>query len=357
MGLFKRVDLQLVTPVLVLIAVSLTILFSVNPSYFQSQLFLFILSIGVFLFFANTDFSLWEGLSKPIYIISFLGLLFVLFLGYESRGSMRWLDIFGLRLQFSELLKPFLALTLSVFLAKHTQSISTIGKLLLFALPILFLIYKQPDLGSALVYAFAIALTLIISGYPLWWFGALGLGILGIVPLIFRFLHGYQQARILTFLHLTNDPLGSSYNAIQAMIAVGSGMFVGKGLGQGTQSSLRFLPERHTDFIFATLSEDLGFVGALVILVAFGFLLYRLYRIAQADLEGQQRLFVIAAFSLFFVQCFVNIGMNIGLLPIVGVTLPFVSYGGNSLISSAIFLGIASSIGSWHHEKGVLEIK
>ncbi len=357
MGLFKRVDLLLVTPALVLVGISLTILFSVNTSFFQNQLIFFLLSLIVFLFFANADFSVWDSFSKPIYAIACMGLLIVLVLGYESRGSVRWLDFLGLRLQFSEILKPFLALSLSVFLAKHKPSGSTIGKLLLFLLPILFFIYKQPDLGSALMYAFTVILTLIIFGYPLWWFASLGIGFAAIIPLVFRFLHGYQQQRILTFLHLTNDPLGSSYNAIQAVIAVGSGMLVGKGLGQGTQSGLHFLPEQHTDFIFATLSEALGFIGVLVVLVAFGFLLYRLYRIAQNADSLEKRLFVIAAFSLFFVQFFVNIGMNIGILPIVGVTLPFVSYGGSSLLSSAIFLGFASGIGTLGKDKSVLEIK
>jgi len=356
-GLLKRIDFQLVIPVLVLVGISLVTIFSINGDLFRNQLVFFFLSIGIFLFFTYTDFSMLESLSKPIYIVSLLGLFFLLFLGFEARGAARWLDIFGFRLQFSEVFKPFLAISLSSYIATHRKSLSAISWLCLLLFPIAFLIYKQPDLGSALIYVLSVALTLILFGYPLWWFVALGVGLTALIPLIFRFLHEYQRVRLLTFFHITSDPLGSSYNAIQAVIAVGSGMLLGKGLGQGTQSGLRFLPERHTDFIFATISEDLGFIGGLVILCAFGFLLYRLYKAARAADAMPEKVFLTATFSLLFIQCFVNIGMNIGLLPIVGVPLPFVSYGGSSLLSNAVFLGIASAISSSRRDKPTLEIR
>ncbi|HSD98724.1 MAG TPA: FtsW/RodA/SpoVE family cell cycle protein [Patescibacteria group bacterium] len=356
-GFLRRIDLQLVIPVLVLIGISLTTLFSVNIAYFRNQLIFFILGTGIFLFFTNVDFSFLEELKRPIYLVSFAGLLVLLFLGFEARGAARWLDFFGLRLQFSEVFKPFLAVAMSSFLAKKEKTLTTVGVLSLFLLPIVFLIYKQPDLGSALMYLFSVLLTLLIIGYSWRYFAVLlGAVLLG-APLIFRFLHGYQQTRILTFLHLTNDPLGSSYNSIQAIIAIGSGMFLGKGLGQGTQSGLKFLPEQHTDFIFATLSESLGFIGAMVVIVAAGFLLYRLYHIAKESNNASEKICIIATFSLLFLQFFINIGMNIGLLPIVGVPLPFVSYGGSSLLSNAIFLGIASSIGASSKTTSALEIR
>lgn len=356
-GFLRRIDLQLVIPVLVLVSISLTTLFSVNFGFFRNQLIFFILSIGVFLFFTNVDFSFLEELAKPIYIVSFVGLLILLFLGYEARGAARWLDFFGFRLQFSEIFKPFLAVALGTFLAKREKSLLTLGFLSLFLLPLTFLIYKQPDLGSALMYVFAVLLTLMIAGYPFRWFTILAVALGITAPLIFPLLHEYQRARILTFLHLTNDPLGSSYNSIQAIIAVGSGMFLGKGLGQGTQSLLKFLPEQHTDFIFATLSEALGFVGSSVVLLTAGFLLYRLYQIARDSGSQAEKIFIIATFSLLSLQFFINIGMNIGLLPIVGVPLPFVSYGGSSLLSNAIFLGIASNISSSRKRISTLEIR
>lgn len=358
LNILRRVDWQLVAPVLVLLFISLTTLFSINVVLFRNQFFFSIVSVALFLFFTQVDIRSWEDFAKPVYILSFAGLLILLFLGIESRGAVRWLTVFGFGIQFSELFKPFLAMCLASFLASHQdRSFASFGKLLLFLLPVTFLIYKQPDLGSALMYIFATMLTLIFFGFPLKWFAAIILSILALVPFVFRFLHGYQQQRILTFLHLTNDPLGTSYNAIQAMIAVGSGMIFGKGLGQGTQSSLRFLPERHTDFMFATLSEDLGFVGGVIVILSFGFLLYRLYKIFQASESIFEKMFVAATFSLLFIQCFVNIGMNIGMLPIVGVPLPFVSYGGSSLLSNAIFLALASSISSMIRRKSVLEIR
>jgi rod shape determining protein RodA len=151
--------------------------------------------------------------------------------------------------------------------------------------------------------------------------------------------------------------LGLSYNAIQAVIAVGSGMLLGKGLGLGTQSGLRFLPERHTDFIFASLSEELGIIGALLLILTFIFLLYRIFIIFREQSELFPKIFSAIAFSIIFLQFFVNIGMNIGILPIVGITLPFVSYGGSSLLSNLILLGILSSMNKNIQEHRVLEIK
>jgi rod shape determining protein RodA len=177
------------------------------------------------------------------------------------------------------------------------------------------------------------------------------------IPLIWPHLHDYQQQRIITFLNPTADPLGTSYNSMQAIIAVGSGSFFGKGWFQGTQSSLLFLPERHTDFIFATLSEGLGFIGAAFVVLTFGFLCYRVYLIFRDAQDRFTQVFAASFFSLLIVQGFMNIGMNVGLLPIVGVTLPFVSFGGNSLLSNFIFLGILSTMSISQKHKNVLEIK
>lgn len=357
LGIFRRIDWKLVLPVVVLLFISLITLFSVSFIFFRSQLLFSILSIGIFLFFSQVDVRVFAIYKKQIYFASLLGLLFLLFLGFESRGAVRWLDIFGFRIQFSEIFKPFLAIVLAAFLAERENiSYKTFFLILAGLFPIAFLIYRQPDLGSALIYIIGALIVLLIYGFPWWWF-ALGIGGLIIsIPILWNVLHSYQKQRVLTFLHLSNDPLGTSYNAIQAIIAVGSGMFFGKGLGQGTQSSLRFLPEKHTDFIFSTLSEDLGFIGGTIVVLAFVFLLYRIYKIARETDEPFFKIFTLAAFSLLLVQFFINIGMNIGLLPIVGVPLPFVSYGGSSLLANAVLLGILSGIGTSLKKKHVLEI-
>ena len=193
---------------------------------------------------------------------------------------------------------------------------------------------------------------------PLIFIFFLGLFFLTILtfPVIFGYLHGYQKERILTFLRPA-DPLGLSYNATQSIIAVGSGMLFGQGFGLGTQSDLRFLPELHTDFIFATISEQLGYVGAVIVVFAYALLLYRIFLIVSRQEDVFCKIFTIAVFFLIFVQFFTNIGMNIGILPIVGITLPFVSYGGSSLLSSFILIGLLSAINSKTVQKEMLEIR
>ena len=355
-SLFK-IDWRLLIPVCVLLFISLVILFSVNIAFFRSQLIFVSISIIVYFLCSQINIRAIGSFSLPIYVISVVLLFILLALGLESRGAVRWLTLFGVGLQFSEILKPILAICLTSFLTLRNNTKSTTLILVMaFLLPVAFLIYRQPDLGSALIYIASVGLTLLFYGFPLKWFiGSIAsLGV--IVPLLFKFLHGYQQQRLLTFFHVANDPLGISYNAIQSVIAVGSGMFLGKGLGQGTQSGLRFLPERHTDFIFATLSEELGFIGGMIVIVAFCFLLYRLYVLFQETDDTFAKVFILSTFSLLLIQFFINIGMNIGILPIVGVTLPFISYGGSSLISNAIFLGFVSSLTNMPHRKNVLEI-
>ncbi len=357
-NIFRRVDWQLVVPVGVLLTISLTTLFSIDPGFFRSQLIFVLISIVFFLIFCNIDLKIFQLLKVPVYFISLGCLLFLLFLGFESRGAVRWLDIVGFRIQFSEILKPFLALVLAGFLSERKSlSFGTFLRTLAFLAPVAFLIFRQPDLGSAMIYVLTVLVILILYGFPLFWFGIGGIVVLGSIPILWQFLHQYQRQRMLTFLHLTHDPLGTSYNAIQAVIAVGSGMFFGKGLGLGTQSALRFLPEKQTDFIFATIAEDLGFVGSAIVVCAFGVLLFRMYVIFMDIDDLYEKIVVMAAFSLILVQFFVNIGMNIGIVPIVGVTLPFVSYGGSSLLSNAILLGMVSGIGSFARKKHVLEIR
>jgi rod shape determining protein RodA len=352
-----KIDWKLAMPCLILLLVSLTTLFSINIEFFRNQLLFAIFAAAIFIICSQIDYKEIELYGVSIYIVSLLLLLVVLLIGFESRGAIRWIDIFGFRIQFSEILKPFLAISFASFLNKKNRtSVKHFFLTVLYLLPIVFLIYRQPDLGNAIIYFSTVILTCILIGFPWqWFFGGL-IVLLVTIPLTWRFLHQYQKERLLTFFHITNDPLGISYNAIQSVIAVGSGMFLGKGLGQGTQSALRFLPERQTDFIFATLSEELGFIGSTIVVIAFCFLLYRFFTIAKTTNSTFGRIFTLASFSLLLIQFFVNIGMNIGILPIVGITLPFVSYGGSSLLSNAIFVGFVSAIGSFSEKKRILEI-
>jgi rod shape determining protein RodA len=353
-----KIDLWLLAPVVVLVIISLTTLLSVNPLFFKSQLISLVVGILAFLFFSQIDITRLKQLKVPIYIASLVLLLIVFVIGIESHGAARWIDIFGVRLQFSEILKPFLSLAFAAFLAddKHPTKKTFLLTLALLA-PVVLLIDFQPDLGSALIYALTAFLVMILVGFPLLWFGLASLPFLLAVPFIWLMLHEYQRQRVLTFIHPTADPLGTSYNAIQAIIAVGSGSFLGKGLSEGTQSGLRFLPERHTDFIFATLAEGLGFIGAAIVILAFLFLCYRIYVIFKNCEDFFGKIFAACGFGFLLVQCFANMGMNMGYLPIVGVTLPFVSFGGSSLLSNFIFLGLLSALSVSQRNKYVLEIR
>ncbi len=353
------IDWWLIAPALILVTISLTTLLSINFSYFQSQFIAFCIGSLAFIFFSRINLEFLKQLTVPIYIVSLilLGIIFVI--GIESRGAMRWINIFGTSVQFSEIIKPFLAVAFASFLAntRYSKSKTFLLTLILLA-PIFFLIALQPDLGSGLIFAFVALFVLLVYGFPLYLFGLAALPFLLASPLIWTLLlHDYQRQRILTLLHPTLDPLGTSYNSIQAIIAVGSGTFFGKGWFQGTQSSLRFLPERHTDFIFATLAEGIGFIGAAVVVLTFAFLCYRAYLIFKNAEDSFSRIFAASAFGFFLIQGAVNIGMNIGYLPVVGVTLPFVSFGGNSLVANFVFLGILAAISASQKKERVLEIR
>ncbi len=354
---FLRVDWMLIAPVFILGTLSLTTLFSLNSVLFRSQLVYFIASFIVFLFFSQVHYKILQLYAYPIYIVSIFLLCVVLLLGIESRGAVRWLDILGIRIQFSEIIKPFVAITFCSFLSNRPLSLKTLLTVLILLLPILLLIYLQPDLGNALIYLIAITFSLIVSGFSMvWFFGGFLLFVI-FMPIAWQLMRDYQKQRILTFIYPTGDPLGTSYNAIQSVIAVGSGGIFGKGFQEGTQSMLRFLPERHTDFIFATISEGLGFIGACFIILAFGFLLYRIYTIAVVSNDRFCTLFAIFTFFFIITQFFVNIGMNIGIVPIVGITLPFVSYGGSSLLSNFILLGLLSAMSIHSQKRTILEIR
>jgi rod shape determining protein RodA len=351
-------DYWLLAPVAVLVIISLTTLLSVSGTYFQGQLLSLVAAVAAFFFFSQVNIQFLRQLKLPIYISSLVLLSIILVLGIESRGAVRWLTLFGVSIQFSEILKPFLAVAFAAFLTeKQHRKKRSFFSVVILLLPVVLLINFQPDLGSALIYAGAGVFALLVSGYPLWWFGLSLVPLIVVSPILWTMLHDYQRQRILTFLHPASDPLGTSYNAIQAIIAVGSGSWFGKGLSEGTQSGLRFLPERHTDFVFATIAEGLGFIGAAIVLLAVLGLGHRIYVLFRTTEDTFTKLFAACAFGFLVLQAVVNIGMNIGLFPIVGVTLPFVSFGGSSLVSSFIFLGLLSSLSVSQREKHVLEIR
>ncbi len=352
-----RIDFSLLIPALLLVAISLSTLFSIDVTFFRQQSIFLLAGIFLYFIFLNIDYRFFAMYPKLVYAFIIVMFLVVLTFGVEINSSRSWLVIFGISLQIEELLKPFFIVSIAYFLAykKYSMAIKYIMTILI-SLPVFFLILRQPDTGTALMYLGTISGMLLMYGFPIYFYAASFLLVVLPAPIIFQLLKPYQRERITTLFNLTSDPSGSSYNAIQALISIGSGGFFGKGLGEGTQSVLRFLPERQTDFIFASISEGLGFLGGLSVILLLFFLLYRIYKIASRLDETYAYLIVIGVFFLFLTQSVTNIGMNIGIMPIIGVTLPLVSYGGSSLITSFILLGIVSSIGYESKRHKTLEI-
>lgn len=352
-----RIDFSLLIPAVLLVAISLSTLFSIDTSLFRQQLIYLFIGLFLYLVFLNIDYRFFALYPKYIYSFIIIGFLIVLTFGTTINGSRSWLVLFGIHLQVEEFLKPLFIIVIAHFLAfsKFNSLIKYFLSIGIF-LPILFLILKQPDTGTALMYIASFAGMLLMFGFPLKLYVFSIISMLVPAPVIFQFLKPYQKERIVTLFNITSDPTGSSYNAIQSLISIGSGGFFGKGLGEGTQSVLRFLPERQTDFIFASISEGLGFIGGAAVICLTFFLLYRIYTIARRLSDPYAFLIVTGIFFLLLTQTITNIGMNMGMMPIIGVTLPFVSYGGSSLVTSFMLLGILSSVGYENKRHRTIEI-
>lgn len=336
-----RFDWGLITPALLLVCLGLFMLRSVAPAQLVFQSIFVVISALVFLVFALTDYKWFFSLHLPTYLIS-LGLMVLPFLfGLSSRGAHRWLQFGQVFFQPSELAKPFLLVTFAV-LAASRLSHKLMWLVISFALPAL-LIFLQPDLGTMLVLTIG-WLTVFIPQIPRKIFLVGALIFLLVSPATWFLLRDYQKSRLLTFLNPYSDPLGRGYQVIQSTIAVGSGQLWGRGLGQGTQSQLQFLPEQHTDFMFATLSEELGFVGSAAVIFLFALLLAKIYGLATKSTDLAANYYSLGILAMLGFQIFINIGMNMGVAPVTGITLPFLSYGGSSMLSLAITLGLLSSI-------------
>lgn len=352
-------NFELLVPVFVLLVISLTTLLGLDKTFFKNQLIFVFLGGLAFFIFSFIDYNVFKNFKLPIFLLSAVALFSLLILGKEARGAVRWIGFAGWGIQFSEIFKPFLLASFAAFLiSREAQKLLTVIWSLVFIGIIALPIFLQPDLGSTLLYVFTPLLMLIFYGVSLWWFSVGFFGLLFFSPLFWRLLQDYQKQRFFSFLNPNLDPQGASYNMIQSVIAIGSGQLFGWGLGQGTQSQLRFLPERHTDFIFATIAENFGFLGSVLVLSAFVFLLVRIYKLIQEADDAYGLVLGGGAFILITLQVFINIGGNLGILPITGITLPLVSYGGSSLLSNSILLGILNSIFTQtNKQQKALEIK
>lgn len=287
-------------------------------------------------------------ISPYIYTICILLLVITLFWGHDSKGAKRWIVFFGFSLQVSEIIKFVLPMTLAWFLSFFEEKVIDLKKLLfsfmIIFLPIMFVI-RQPDLGTSLIILLCGLITIFLGGVRKTHILYLISSLIIIIPLMWKFLLlPYQKLRILTMLDPSRDPLGSGYHIIQSKIAVGSGGFFGKGFLNGTQSQLEFLPERGTDFIFAVFSEEFGFLGVIILFIFYLFIIMRFVSITNKAKTYYSKLLSGSITCIFIMLIITNVSMAVGVLPVVGVTLPLISLGGSSLLSIFIAFGIMFAI-------------
>ncbi|EKD78639.1 MAG: hypothetical protein ACD_41C00306G0009 [uncultured bacterium] len=346
---WRPVDWWLLAAVLILITVSTVILFSLNQTStgsdrFEKQLVFIVIGLVVLGITSQLNYRTFLQYAYIHYLIWLVILVLVIFFGTTIRGTTGWFQFAGISLQPVEFAKIAFILAAARFLTdrsfemEHWKTVVRYGALLAGYVGFILL---QPDLGSAVVLvgtATVMGLATAVRPRQLWLIGAIAV-LFGSLSWAF-ILQDYQKDRLLTFIDPQRDPLRSGYNVTQAVISVGSGQWFGRGLGLGPQSQLQFLPERETDFIFAVIAEELGFVGAGTVIGLFAFILWRLWRSSRLLSDDSARYVVVGYAALLFGQILINIGMNIGVMPVTGIPLPFVSAGGSSMIALLFGLGI-----------------
>jgi rod shape determining protein RodA len=337
----------MLVPILLLLTLSVAVIFTSNPTLALQQLIFSLVGLGLYYILRNYDYKLLKPLIKVSYILVIVLLIITFIIGIETRGSVRWIEIGLFNLQPSELAKPILILALAYFWSKNVPTWRNILKSLGILVPVWILVFRQPDLGTALTLAFIWGTILIASNISVVKIALIGLISSILTPLGWFTLEEYQKHRIISFLSPYQDPQGIGFHVIQSMIAVGSGGAIGRGLGRGTQSRLQFLPEFRTDFIFAFIAEELGFIGSFIVLLLYSALFIMAYRVLNRASDRFGELIVVGVLGMMFFQIVINIGMNSGLLPITGITLPLLSYGGSSIVTTLISLGLVASVAKY----------
>ncbi len=357
-AVWRAFDIQLVTYAGLLAAIGLVMAYTNSvedgklsldaQTTFTRALMWTSIAVVAFILATAFDYRWLRTLSWPLYVFQ-LGLLaLTLAVGEGIGGSARWIPLGPLTFQFSELAKILMVIVLANYLAGRQGKLDSLTSILgafLLVGPPLVLVMLQPDLGTSLVFAAILAGMLWMSGASLKWLLILGAGVIALVPIAWTYiLHDYQKQRLVAFLDASPDIKGSGWQLYQAQIAVGSGGWMGKGLTNGTQTQGDFLPVKTTDFVFATLAEELGFIGAMVVFTLFFLLLWRVLVAGWRSRDPFGTMFSAGIASIILFQLVVNVGMVMGIMPITGIPLPFVTYGGASLVSMALGLGIIQSI-------------
>jgi len=320
------------------------------------QMFHFAIGVFAFVIVAIIDIRFWFQFSYFIYLCGLGLLLMTTFAGVEGGlGAQRWLNIGGFQFQPSELAKVCMVMAVARYYQMlHINNIQKITGMIIPAILILFaalLVFKQPNLGTASIMAITGGAMLFMAGVSWKKFALAALVVVIALPVAWNagVIKNYQKQRVITFLNPEQDPLGSGYNIIQSKIAIGSGGVAGKGFLKGTQSQLSFVPERQTDFIFSILAEEWGFTGGVLLIILYGLLVFTGLRIAVSCESMFGQLLAYGVITVMFVHVFVNMGMVMGILPVVGVPLPLVSYGGSSMVSTLAGLGFVANV--WVHRR------
>ena len=352
---FNRVNWLVYFFLFLLALIGCTILYSVSQGNFRplvsSHLIKFLISSFALFIACFAKIKLIYKHSYLIYIFSIILLILVLFLGSNDQGSNRWISLFGFTFQPSELSKIALVLCLSRYyqdyqLINNNNFIKILFPILLIIFPVSFVL-NQPDLGTALLILTSSLSVIFLSGIGVWYiiFSAIFVG--SLAPVIWNFLYDYQKQRIITFINPEQDPLGSGYHIAQSKIAIGSGGFLGKGYTKGSQSHLEFIPEMHTDFVFSIFSEEFGFLGSIILIIIYSYIILYGFLCAYKAKTTFSRLAISGLTLNIFLYFIINISMVIGLIPVVGVPLPLVSYGGSSMLVTMVSFGLIMNLNNY----------
>lgn len=353
LGKILKLNWVLISLILLLNLIGFFMLYSASGGslfpWLAKQLVFVLMFFPIMLLIGIIDVRFWYKTAYLYYFIALALLIVVSVTGHNAMGATRWFKIAGFAVQPSEIMKICLVFVLSrYFYNIDGEDIGKIRNLIyplfLILLPTL-LVFEQPDLGTAIIIAMSGIVILFIAGVRIWKFVLVGISALIAIPFLWLFvLYDYQKQRVLNFINPDNDPLGTGYNIIQSKIAIGSGGFFGKGYLDGTQGQLDFLPEKQTDFIFTMLAEELGFMGSVFTIFIYSLIIYLGYKIANRTDHQFGRLLVIGITNVLFLHMFINIGMVMGLLPVVGAPLPLISYGGTITATMMIAFGLVLSV-------------
>lgn len=354
--ILRNLDWWLIGAVLLLMGSGLLLIDSATHSFAVStgkawhverQGIFMVIALLLAAFSLRFDYRILKNYATRLYIANIVLLVAVMVFGISQLGAQRWIQIGSFSFQPSEFAKVFLIICLAAFMEKRIEWLETFRDYLpVFAYILLpfVLVMKQPDLGTSLTFIAILLGMIFVSGFKFNWFAKLGVLFVAMLPAFWMILKDYQKNRIRVFLNPELDPFGSGYHVIQSKIAIGSGGLLGKGWLAGTQSQLNFLPENHTDFIFAVVGEEFGFVGSMFIILLYMIIIWRGITIALNAEDDFGTLLAVGVTSIFMFHIMVNIGMTVGIMPVTGVPLPFLSYGVSSLLTNVMLVAILLNI-------------